>query len=383
MFFRMNNDETIDKITILSTKFKYIKDFCFNNIFINYVKTYRHKKIVRRVIMRHFYELNLSEESLNEICDVSKEFDIKVQNYNDVIIINSDYNDSAYQVMINEAYSNKILSHKEQLELIKKIHKGDEKARLYLFNHSLRLPIFVVLALIGSYSEDKEDMLSIGYIALNEAIDSFDINKNKTFANYAIKCIKNKELTYIKMNIIPRLYRNKFTLFNKIPFKIIALIFNNYLDWQFVKSTLELYLKDNVYRKQKTIDYILNSFVEFKSIDDCYNELEGTPLREEDPRNSDDMLFSEAFIKLREDIELICNENLPNERKEAFYYLKGLNDYPKLGFNEVCKKYNLTRNQLLGTEAKINKLLESKQYSFMRNDWYEYLNIKERNYERL
>lgn len=374
----MEDNEIIDKIELLSNKVSKRNRSEFNVEFINYYNKYKKIQIVRRIIVKHFYKFNFNEDFINDIILISQKLGIKINLCKKEFLINE--SDTSFQRFLCEAYQEEVLTHKVQNELLS---KGDQESKLYLFKHSLRLPIYTILHECGIYSEDKMDILNEGVIALYDAIETYKINKKCTFASYAITCIKNKVSNYIKENIIPKLYKGKFTLFKKIPFKVVAEIFNGFNDKDFVKSKLELYLKNNEYQKQKTINYILDSFITFISLDYDYQSIEGYQLREEDPRNTDDYLYSEAFMRLREDLETLCSKHLSNKRKLAYYYLKGINDYPKLTVETISKKFGLTKSQILNTETKVIKLLESKQYSYIRKDWNDYLEIRERNYERL
>lgn len=91
----------------------------------------------------------------------------------------------------------KPLSKKEELECIKKISQGDEKAREKLIEHNLRLVVYIVKK---HYSESKEqeDLISIGTIGLIRAVETFSEDKNTNFSTYAGKCIDNQIKMYFR-----------------------------------------------------------------------------------------------------------------------------------------------------------------------------------------
>lgn len=77
---------------------------------------------------------------------------------------------------------------------------GDMNAREILINHNIKLVLLIVSRDFCETSYDMEDLASVGIFGLMKAIDSYDINKNDKFSNYASKCIHNEILMYIRRN---------------------------------------------------------------------------------------------------------------------------------------------------------------------------------------
>ncbi len=80
------------------------------------------------------------------------------------------------------------LSHAESMELLKKAHEGDERAREDFLMANLRL----VLSIIQRFSGKKEsidDIFQVGCIGLIKATENFDTSLNLRFSTYAVPMI--------------------------------------------------------------------------------------------------------------------------------------------------------------------------------------------------
>ncbi|MBR7061251.1 MAG: RNA polymerase sporulation sigma factor SigG [Eubacterium sp.] len=78
-----------------------------------------------------------------------------------------------------------VLSEKEKLELLKKAHAGDMKAREKLINGNLRLVLSVVQRFAGR-NENMDDLFQVGVIGLIKAIDNFNLDLDVRFSTYAV-----------------------------------------------------------------------------------------------------------------------------------------------------------------------------------------------------
>ncbi|MBO5495231.1 MAG: RNA polymerase sporulation sigma factor SigG [Eubacterium sp.] len=79
----------------------------------------------------------------------------------------------------------KVLSEKEKMELLKKAHNGDRKAREELINGNLRLVLSVVQRFVNR-GEDMDDLFQVGVIGLIKAIDNFNLDLDVRFSTYAV-----------------------------------------------------------------------------------------------------------------------------------------------------------------------------------------------------
>ena len=92
----------------------------------------------------------------------------------------------------------KALSKEETYDLLRKIQQDDDLAKKKLAEHNIRLVISNIYKKFPNVEYDKKDLISIGNIGLLKAISSFDISKNIEFSTYAIRCIDNEILMFLR-----------------------------------------------------------------------------------------------------------------------------------------------------------------------------------------
>lgn len=89
----------------------------------------------------------------------------------------------------------------EQLnQLFDEMHKGNMKARNEIITRNIRIVINHVLNNFKDNLYEKSELVSIGLVALIKAVDTYDNNRNVIFYPYALKCIRNEILSYIRKN---------------------------------------------------------------------------------------------------------------------------------------------------------------------------------------
>ena len=94
------------------------------------------------------------------------------------------------------------LSKEETNELFDKMNKGSIEVRDKIIIHNIRLVIYQVIKKFSGVEYDKKDLVSVGNIGLIKAVDTFDISKNVAFSTYAIKCINNEIVGFLKRSKI-------------------------------------------------------------------------------------------------------------------------------------------------------------------------------------
>lgn len=91
-----------------------------------------------------------------------------------------------------------LLTKQEINHLLEKINQGDIQSIKKLAEHSIRLVLYEVTRRFKFINCDKKELVSIGNIGLMKAINTFDVSKNFEFSTYAIKCIDNEILMFIR-----------------------------------------------------------------------------------------------------------------------------------------------------------------------------------------
>lgn len=73
----------------------------------------------------------------------------------------------------------------QTLELLKRVHEGDKRARERIVEENMGLVYTVVRRFAGRGCE-QEDLVQIGSIGLLKAIDNFDTSFDVRFSTYAV-----------------------------------------------------------------------------------------------------------------------------------------------------------------------------------------------------
>jgi RNA polymerase sporulation-specific sigma factor len=81
-----------------------------------------------------------------------------------------------------------LLSERETFNLLKKAHRGDDRARERLINCNYRL-VFNIVKRFTGHGYDSDDLFQIGVIGLIKGIDNFDPAYGVKFSTYAVPMI--------------------------------------------------------------------------------------------------------------------------------------------------------------------------------------------------
>lgn len=90
------------------------------------------------------------------------------------------------------------LEKEELYSYFEKMKLGDKNARDVIILHNVRLVISEVVTKFSNTPYDLRDLVSVGLIALIKSVDTFDISYGFYFATYAIRCIDNEILVFMR-----------------------------------------------------------------------------------------------------------------------------------------------------------------------------------------
>ena len=93
------------------------------------------------------------------------------------------------------------------MQLLKRMHAGDRKAREELVNGNLRL-VLSVIQRFTQRGENLDDLFQVGCIGLIKSIDNFDISQNVRFSTYAVPMIIGEIRRYLRDNNAIRISRS-------------------------------------------------------------------------------------------------------------------------------------------------------------------------------
>ena len=91
-----------------------------------------------------------------------------------------------------------ILNKSQLYELLEKAKANDKTAIKTIVEHNIRLVLYEVTNRFKSVEYDRKDLVSVGNVGLMKAILTFDRSRNVEFATYAIRCIDNEILIFLR-----------------------------------------------------------------------------------------------------------------------------------------------------------------------------------------
>lgn len=160
----------------------------------------------------------------------------------------------------------KVLTHKENMELFKKLKSGDLSAKDELVNGNLKL----VLSIIKRFSnkvDNLDDLFQVGVIGLIKAIENFDMSYNLKLSTYACPLIIGECKRSIRDNTAMRVSRS----IKDLAYQIIKLK-DDYLKEYGINPTNE-YIAKTLGIEEYEISYALDALREPNSIyEPIYNE---------------------------------------------------------------------------------------------------------------
>lgn len=84
--------------------------------------------------------------------------------------------------------------------LLRKVREGDSEALEKLVTHNIRLVLYEVAKKYKNTDYDKKELVAAGNLGLLKALNTYDLSKEIAFPTYAVKCIDNEMLMYLRKN---------------------------------------------------------------------------------------------------------------------------------------------------------------------------------------
>ena len=260
------------------------------------------------------------------------------------------------------------LNKEEEIEILKKIKKGDEAAYEFFINSNLKLVISIAKKYQNPYLE-LEDIIQEGNLGLIKALEKFDISKGYKFSTYAIHWIRS----YIQRSI-----KNKYTTI-RIPIHISSKIDKikkaiNQLNLEGIKITLESLSKITGFTPTEIIE--LQSYeYEIASLDiPLLGEEDNNHLRDFIPGTND---TEGEVINQNQNSELIkILIKIGLKERDIYVLIKryGFIENP-LTLAELGEELNITRERVRQIEEKALRKIRKSPYL---QELYELLSIDER-----
>ena len=138
-------------------------------------------------------ELELDEEELSRVYEELAERGIELSDdcgtvkEDDTVFVNGDLataTTDALQLFLNEAGRYKLLTAEEEVDLAKRIERGEKEAKDLMINSNLRLVVSIAKRYQG-HGLSLLDLIQEGIIGLIRAVEKFDHRKGFKFSTYA------------------------------------------------------------------------------------------------------------------------------------------------------------------------------------------------------
>lgn len=245
-----------------------------------------------------------------------------------------------------------LISAEEEVDLAKKIHKGDLDARDRLINANLRF----VVSVSKQYQHQGlslPDMINEGNLGLIKAAERFDETRGFKFISYAVWWIRQSILQALaEQSRIVRLPINRIGHINKMK-----RIFTK-LEQEYEREPTTLEISQALELAPADVKRAIDNSRRYISMD--------APLSDDDGSNMYDVLLSEDASgpdkelltdSLRKEIERALNTLTPREAMVIRLYY-GLNGHHSHTLEEIGEEFNITRERIRQIKEKGIKRLK-------------------------
>jgi len=247
---------------------------------------------------------------------------------------------------LNEIGKIKLINPEKEVDLTKRIHKGDMGARDCLINANLRFVISVAKQ-YQNLGLSLSDLINEGNLGLVEAAQRYDETRGFKFISYAVWWIRQAIMVALANQArIVRLPLNRMSLINKIK-KIIT-----ELEQKYEREPAILEIIQEIELTSTDVTEVIKNAKKPISMD--------APLIQGEEENMYDVLISEdtsspdkelLIDSLRKEIDRALNKLTPIEADiiRSFY---GLNGKRTCSLEEIGEEFNLTRERIRQIKAR-------------------------------
>ena len=284
---------------------------------------------------------DIEEPDLDDLKEVE---DLKLDNI-DSMSFEGVNTDDPVRMYLREIGKIQLLSFDEELELAKRILKGDEEAKQKLAESNLRLVVSIAKKYVGRGLLFL-DLIQEGNMGLIKAVEKFDYTKGYKFSTYAT--------WWIRQAITRAIADQARTI--RIPVHMVETI--NRLIRTSRLLLQRLGREPSPEEIAKEMDLPVEKVMEIQKIAQDPVSLE-TPIGEED---------SASFTLMKEQLDEVMNTLTPREAK-VLKLRFGLEDGRARTLEEVGKEFEVTRERIRQIEAKALRKLRHPSRSKRLRDY--------------
>ena len=302
---------------------------------------------------------DIEEPDLDDLKEVE---DLKLDNI-DSMSFEGVNTDDPVRMYLREIGKIQLLSFDEELELAKRILKGDEEAKQKLAESNLRLVVSIAKKYVGRGLLFL-DLIQEGNMGLIKAVEKFDYAKGYKFSTYAT--------WWIRQAITRAIADQARTI--RIPVHMVETI--NRLIRTSRLLLQRLGREPSPEEIAKEMDLPVEKVMEIQKIAQDPVSLE-TPIGEEDDSHLGDFIQDEdspapqdsaSFTLMKEQLDEVMNTLTPREAK-VLKLRFGLEDGRARTLEEVGKEFEVTRERIRQIEAKALRKLRHPSRSKRLRDY--------------
>ncbi len=309
--------------------------------------------------------VDLIEDDFDEepdIEDLKEVEDLAVEDFTDSSFEGINVDDPV-RMYLREIGRIPLLAYEQELELAKKILKGDEDAKQKLAESNLRLVVSIAKRYVGRGMLFL-DLIQEGNMGLMKAVEKFDYTKGFKFSTYAT--------WWIKQAITRAIADQARTI--RIPVHMVETI--NKLIRTSRHLLQQLGREPSTEEIAEEMEISVEKVAEIQKIAQDPVSLE-TPIGEEDDSHLGDFIQDEdspaphdaaSYTLLREQLEEVMNTLTPREAK-VLKLRFGLEDGKSRTLEEVGREFNVTRERIRQIEAKALRKLRHPSRSKKLRDY--------------
>ena len=262
---------------------------------------------------------------------------------------------NALKFYLKEAYSYKLLTEDEELDLFTKYQSVTGEYKDFIRDQIFKANLRLVVSIARKYQNrglDLMDLIQEGHTGLLRAIEKYSFGKDTKFSTYATYWIRQaitRAILNNGRNI--RLPLHVQTTLNKIHQVKEHLLLE--LDREPTDSEVALAMDMS---EDKLNSYLRYGQTMSKSLDDKIDEERtlGDVIADQTSQSAlDEMVEEDRFTTLKNAIN-----QLPHRERDIVIKHYGLYNTPKHSLEEIGKLYNLTRERIRQLEASTLKKLQ-------------------------
>lgn len=266
-----------------------------------------------------------------------------------------DYFDDATKSYLQQIYKIKLLTVQEELELGKRIAKGDSEAKKILVKGNLRLVVSIAKKYVHNNNLAFLDLIQEGNKGLLIAAEKYNYKLGYKFSTYATWWIKqtiNKGISEQSHSFkIPVYIQETISKFSKIKSKMEK-IYNCKMANSEVAKQINM--------DEKKIDNYLNAYIKSISIDAKFELNDGSQVNFSDflEDSSYKVEKNAEFDNLKQDLNKLLSK-LKKREEEIIRMRFGLGQISSKTLDEIGKYYGVTKECIRQTEIRAIKKMRN------------------------